>query len=150
MRNYYYSQQRKAFFIEKFETQGGRCAICERPENLGPGLNRVILYVDHEHETGYMRGLLCHNCNTGIGQLRDNPELLRKAADYIEQSKPRKVLKKKGLSFQNDPAIVTLIKDTSFKSDRARARRLSEEVGIKISTALGRIHRARKKGCYTP
>lgn len=41
--------------------------------------------MDHCHDSSRIRGLLCHTCNSGIGKLRDNPELLRKAADYLER-----------------------------------------------------------------
>lgn len=66
--------------IEQFETmvneQGRACAICgDSPETL---------CVDHCHNTGKVRGLLCHGCNRGIGLLRDNPDILRKAAAYVE------------------------------------------------------------------
>lgn len=43
-------------------------------------------HVDHNHETGKARGLLCSNCNHAIGKMKDNPELLRKAAAYLEMS----------------------------------------------------------------
>lgn len=45
------------------------------------------LCVDHDHETGKVRKLLCHNCNRALGLLRDDPALLRKSAEYIEQHK---------------------------------------------------------------
>lgn len=59
--------------------QGGRCAICDALPVLRP------LVVDHNHQTGEVRGLLCGDCNTGIGQLGDHPTVLRKAAEYLEQ-----------------------------------------------------------------
>jgi hypothetical protein len=63
------------------EEQGGVCAICEQPCRTGKRLA-----VDHDHQTGHVRGLLCRTCNSGIGLLNDDPDLLRKAADYIERT----------------------------------------------------------------
>ena len=47
------------------------------------------LCIDHDHTTGKVRGMLCHDCNTSLGKFRDNPDILRKAADYLER--PRRV-----------------------------------------------------------
>lgn len=60
--------------------QGGGCAICGIP--VCPQWGR--LSVDHCHTTGRVRGLLCNACNVSIGRFRDQPERLRKAADYLE------------------------------------------------------------------
>lgn len=59
--------------------QGGRCAVCR-------ALPATVLNVDHCHETGLVRGLLCGTCNRALGQASDNPQLLRKLADYVERS----------------------------------------------------------------
>ena len=60
------------------EAQGGGCAICgERPARL------ASVHVDHCHDTGRIRGLLCLNCNQGIGKLGEDPERLRRAAEYL-------------------------------------------------------------------
>lgn len=59
--------------------QGGACAICG-----GPPLGKGVYHLDHDHETGNVRGLLCHACNTSLGGFRDDPELLRKAIAYLE------------------------------------------------------------------
>lgn len=66
------------------ESQGGVCYLCRNPDPDGKKLA-----VDHCHTHGNIRGLLCRACNTGIGLLRDSPELLRRAADYIETHTPR-------------------------------------------------------------
>jgi hypothetical protein len=60
--------------------QKGVCAICGRSDN--PGMTRLA--IDHCHTTKKIRGLLCTCCNQAIGQLKDSPELLRRAADYLE------------------------------------------------------------------
>lgn len=61
------------------ELQKGRCAVCDA--KLKGGLKE---HVDHCHRTGLIRGILCSECNTGIGKLKDNPALLRRAAEYLE------------------------------------------------------------------
>lgn len=67
------------------EEQGGKCAIClTRPEDFTWG---SILHIDHCHDTGKVRGLLCPPCNTGMGKLKDNPDMLRRAADYLEKAR---------------------------------------------------------------
>lgn len=61
--------------------QGGHCASCGGdPDSRG-------LAIDHDHKTGKVRELLCHPCNHGIGQFRDDPERMRLAAAYIERHK---------------------------------------------------------------
>lgn len=66
------------------EEQKGLCAICEKP--LPDGKAR---HVDHCHTTGYVRAVLCHKCNLGIGHLNDDLPLVRKAADYLEAHQAR-------------------------------------------------------------
>lgn len=64
--------------------QQHRCGICDQPETK---VSKGILYrlsVDHDHTTGRNRMLLCHKCNRALGNLQESPELLRKAAQYIE------------------------------------------------------------------
>lgn len=63
------------------QQQGGLCFICKEEQP-----NRR-LSVDHCHSTGLVRKLLCSHCNTGLGMFKDNVELIRKAADYIETHK---------------------------------------------------------------
>lgn len=70
-------------FINLLEVQRGCCALCGTELKDG-GRTPNSLVVDHCHGTGKVRGLLCRNCNSGIGLLKDSPELHRKAAAYIE------------------------------------------------------------------
>ena len=64
------------------ESQGGKCAICGKPNS---GINgRDRLFVDHDHKTGMVRGLLCSNCNHGLGNFHDNISFLESAIDYLE------------------------------------------------------------------
>ena len=62
-------------FDELVVQQGGVCAICGRPDPE---------HVDHDHETGAVRGILCFNCNGGLGQFRDSIDSLLTAASYLE------------------------------------------------------------------
>lgn len=61
-----------------YQGQGGRCAICrcERP--------LVEMNIDHCHDTKQIRGILCPNCNTGIGRFGDSAAMLRRAVAYLE------------------------------------------------------------------
>lgn len=70
-------------YAEMLASQGGKCLLCEARE--ADSLKRR-LHVDHDHDTGKVRGLLCSSCNIGIGKFCDNPERLRKAADYLERN----------------------------------------------------------------
>ncbi len=73
-----------ADYQKKFVAQNGVCAICERQEVSKRNGEVKWLAVDHDHETGVVRDLLCTACNNALGQLQDDANLLRKAADYIE------------------------------------------------------------------
>jgi hypothetical protein len=57
--------------------QNGGCAICHTAPTT------KLLAIDHNHETGVIRGLLCSNCNTGLGLFKDNPTLLQAALTYL-------------------------------------------------------------------
>lgn len=56
--------------------QGGVCAICRRR-------TKYALAVDHDHQTGRVRGLLCHGCNIGIGNLKESTEVIDRARAYL-------------------------------------------------------------------
>ncbi|WP_432027430.1 endonuclease VII domain-containing protein [Streptomyces sp. 1222.5] len=58
-----------------YQQQSGRCGMCD--------VEHGLLYVDHCHATGRVRGLLCRDCNFAIGHLRDNPVTALAAAIYL-------------------------------------------------------------------
>lgn len=62
--------------------QDSKCAICSEAVE-----DRALFHVDHCHETGAISGLLCSRCNQAIGLLRDDPRIIRLAADYVERHK---------------------------------------------------------------
>lgn len=65
------------------ESQDGRCAICE---SMIPGGAAINFHVDHDHKNGVVRGLLCTNCNLGLGNFKDNINNLLRAIDYLSAS----------------------------------------------------------------
>ena len=79
MRNYGLS---KEDFESMLEEQQNKCAICgfefhDEGKSTRP-------HIDHCHDSGNVRGLLCNNCNTGLGQFKDNPSLLQSAIEYLQ------------------------------------------------------------------
>lgn len=64
------------------ERQGGRCAICLSDN---PGRTKSVWCIDHDHETGQVRGLLCGDCNTGIALLKENLANFTRAQVYLEK-----------------------------------------------------------------
>lgn len=69
-------------YDQMLEEQKGVCAICGCSETKP---NAKYLAVDHNHETGIVRGLLCNNCNRALGLLKDNKEILQNAIKYLEK-----------------------------------------------------------------
>lgn len=64
-------------FARLLAEQNGVCAICLTPSDK-------TLHVDHCHTYGVVRALLCDSCNRGIGHLKEDPAVLRRAAEYVE------------------------------------------------------------------
>lgn len=68
----------KATYDDLFDRQGGRCAICGWSDwsDQNPA-------VDHDHASGKVRGLLCTNCNTALGLIKDDPKIAQAMIDYL-------------------------------------------------------------------
>jgi hypothetical protein len=72
---------------ELLENQDHRCAICgTHADEVGHKLLRTAsLVIDHNHDTGEVRGLLCPKCNLILGQANDDPQILTNAINYLKE-----------------------------------------------------------------
>lgn len=68
-------------FNSMLKQQGGKCAICDKPQDE----SIKFLSIDHDHRTNKNRGLLCSNCNRGIGLLQDDINILQSAIKYLKR-----------------------------------------------------------------
>jgi hypothetical protein len=105
--------------------QGGLCAICKKIPKL--------FVVDHDHATGKVRGLLCHGCNIGIGNLQDSQAVLKNAIDYLENNKSDNPTYKATQPVQLDSMLQIAAEETSILRMRVQNlqianRQLAEEV----------------------
>lgn len=74
----------EAEYLAMHDDQGGTCAICREPESkTDKNGRRFLLCIDHDHDTGQVRGLLCQECNKGLGAFDDDPDRLKAAAEYL-------------------------------------------------------------------
>jgi hypothetical protein len=69
-----------AEFYAMLESQSGGCAICGRKDS---GAKNRQMHLDHCHKTGKNRGILCHSCNVGLGNFKDDPDKLLAAVAYL-------------------------------------------------------------------
>lgn len=81
-RQYGITRQR---FQEMLAAQDGKCAICGNGETRVAKNGATWLSVDHDHTTGAVRALLCRACNLAVGYFREDPKIMRAAADYLER-----------------------------------------------------------------
>lgn len=63
----------------RYTHQQSKCPICQSSHLIDD------MVIDHNHQTGKVRGLLCNDCNAGIGLLKDNTANLKRAIEYLEQ-----------------------------------------------------------------
>jgi hypothetical protein len=89
-----YEGMTTARYEEMFTAQGGVCIVCSQPETQKRLGKLRPLVVDHHHDSGIVRGLLCSRCNTMIGYARENAEHLRKAADFVDDHAAKRLDKK--------------------------------------------------------
>lgn len=75
-------------YLALVEAHNNVCAICNEPESI----KNAKLSIDHCHETGKVRGLLCRNCNSALGKFKDSFDLVYKAAEYLAQQQIQEVL----------------------------------------------------------
>lgn len=73
-------------YKQLLKLQAGRCAICNGPPEI-----RSYLYVDHSHDTGEVRGLLCHSCNLGLSNFKDNKQVIEKSIIYLDNPPIKKI-----------------------------------------------------------
>ena len=71
-----------AFFYEMWREQGMSCWICYKKFK-----NEADTHIDHDHQTGVVRGLLCGHCNTAIGLVREDPKVLNNMVYYLQNNK---------------------------------------------------------------
>ena len=72
-----------ADYENMLDVQQKLCAICKTDLSV---LSRNQVHIDHSHATGAVRGILCSRCNQALGLFKDNPLVMRNAADYVERS----------------------------------------------------------------
>ena len=69
-------------YNEVAQKQDWKCKICNQDHHVGQ-FTRLV--VDHCHKNGGVRGLICQSCNIALGNAKDNPEILRKMAEYLDE-----------------------------------------------------------------
>jgi len=69
-------------FDKMYQDQGSKCKICR----IDIPYRGNTIAVDHCHKTGKVRGILCVNCNIGIGHFSDDKDILQKAIDYLNDN----------------------------------------------------------------
>lgn len=79
----------KAEWLAMYAAQEGLCGICSKPlstEQFKTAGNRQSTCIDHDHDTHKVRGLLCHSCNLGIGNMQHDVATLQRAIEYLERT----------------------------------------------------------------
>lgn len=82
-----------ADYVGMLMRQKGCCAVCD---SMLDSSRYTKLAVDHDHKTGKVRGLLCTNCNTALGLMKDSPERLARAAAYLNKHRVEEIVSSRG------------------------------------------------------
>lgn len=92
-------RNRESYFRRKYGlTEAERDALRAETKGLCPiCLAAPAVHVDHDHETGKVRGVLCFSCNAALGQFKDRPDVLRRAAEYLEGKVWKPILEAPGV-----------------------------------------------------
>jgi hypothetical protein len=131
--NYFETFLRKKYgmtlrdFQDMYEHQDFRCAICGERDRIQDQSKRKRLSIDHDHETGKVRGLLCQRCNVMIGMARDNPDILRRAALYVS---PTERYNHKQESDMNEYKYRILGKDVYIRRKDLRAGKRNKQGNV--------------------
>jgi hypothetical protein len=74
-------------YLQRLEAQNNKCAICGSADHKNKRTGKLVqtLFIDHDHATGKVRGLLCSACNHALGQFKDNKAALFRAIEYLTQ-----------------------------------------------------------------
>src|SRR6185437_10342750 len=73
-------------YQQLLKSQNEVCKICQKKESTNTRTNNKIRPVDHDHKTKKVRGILCDSCNKGLGNLRDDINLLLAAIEYLKDA----------------------------------------------------------------
>ena len=113
-------------YLSLYEKQDKKCAICKDAGFKMQAHHRLLLVVDHDHKTGRIRGLLCHNCNRGLGLFQDNTAALLTAVDYLNETTP--ALEEKQLQEVN---VKMHRKHTKSRYDACSAGSVEKQGGLR-------------------
>ena len=72
------------FIEDMYDRQEGLCCICQSEVFINTTDKSLQGYIDHNHDTLEIRGILCTRCNTGLGMFKDSPDILEKAISYLK------------------------------------------------------------------